>query len=213
MKVKLLFIIVLITILSSCKKPSGHLTGNIYWKHNDNIDNKPDASSKVKLYSTLNKDCEFETTADIAGKFTIKDIPTGNYFLIVQSENTTTHPIDHLNNLLKNANEINIALGFDINKFKKEIQEINKLQKIYEAILMEVNSNDYKSLSNQVYRSRKIQNEIESKSINLIKGFPKEFKSNLAFYTGYDKSLNFSSVEIKEGKTANKNIDFGTTYN
>ncbi|WP_409416871.1 hypothetical protein [Flavobacterium sp. PS2] len=211
MKQKLLITIMLVFILTSCTKKPGTLTGNVYWKYNNYVGNKPDASSKINLYSIADKNIHFETSTDIAGNYKIEEIPPGKYFLIIKSGNTTDAPQDHLNNILTHSEGIKSIFAFDIKKFKKEITEIDKLQQEYENL--SINVNNYEGLSKQIAKYEKIEREIKNKSVDLISKFPPDLKSKIELYTGYDKSLNFSNIEIKEAKTTNENVDFGTTYN
>lgn len=201
----------LVFILTSCTKKPGTLTGNVYWKYNNYVGNKPDASSKINLYSIADKNIHFETSTDIAGNYKIEEIPPGKYFLIIKSGNTTDAPQDHLNNILTHSEGIKSIFAFDIKKFKKEITEIDKLQQEYENL--SINVNNYEGLSKQIAKYEKIEREIKNKSVDLISKFPPDLKSKIELYTGYDKSLNFSNIEIKEAKTTNENVDFGTTYN
>ena len=71
----------------------------------------------------------------------------------------------------------------------------------------------YETLKRQMDAYQNVENKIKDNSLNLISKFPKDFKTKLGLYTGYDKSLSFNNIEIKEAKTANQNVDFGTTYN
>lgn len=214
MKKILITIIVLIVTLTSCTKKPGVLTGNVYWKYNNYVGNKPDAGSEVKLYSKTNKETKYETTTDVSGNFKIEDIPPGKYFLIIQSQNTTDSPKDHLDNLLIYSDDIKNLLGLDLKKYKKEIDEITKLQDEYQKLLSDTSDrNDYEEVSRQMDAYQKVENKIKENSINLISKFPEEIKTKLRLYTGYDKSLSFNNIEIKEAKTANQNVDFGITYN
>jgi hypothetical protein len=213
MKKRLLIIAMLIITLTSCTKKPGILTGNVFWKYNDYVGNKPDAGSEVKLYSMINKENKYETSTDVSGNFKIEEIIPGKYFLIIQSSNTTDSPKDHLDNLLIYSEDLKNLFGFDESKYKKEIDEINQLQNTYQDVLTESDANKFGGLSNQMDKYEKIERDIKDKTLNLISKFPPEFKEKLNLYTGYDKSFKFTTIEIKEGKTSNENIDFGTTYN
>jgi hypothetical protein len=213
MKKRLLIIAMLIITLTSCTKKPGILTGNVFWKYNDYVGNKPDAGSEVKLYSMINKENKYETSTDVSGNFKIEEIIPGKYFLIIQSSNTTDSPKDHLDNLLIYSEDLKNLFGFDESKYKKEIDEINQLQNTYQDVLTESDANKFGGLSNQMDKYEKIERDIKDKTLNLISKFPQEFKEKLNLYTGYDKSFKFTTIEIKEGKTSNENVDFGTTYN
>ena len=212
MKKKLLIIIVLIASLTSCTKKPGSINGNVFWKYNDYVGNKPDAGSDVKLYSIANKDSKFETTTDVSGNFKIEEIPPGKYFLIVQSKNTTDSPVNHLHNLFIYSENIKSIFGLDLNKFKKEFEEINQIENKNDNVEVKFDP-DNPNATSGIDDFEKNQNEINTKSLNIISKFPSEFKTKLGFYTGYDKSFDFNIVEIREGKSCNENVDFGTTYN
>lgn len=213
MKRKLLFILVLFSILTSCTKKPGTLTGNIYWKYNDYVGNKPDASSTINLYSITDKNVTLETSTDVAGNYKIEEIPPGKYFLVIKSGNTTDSPKDHLDNLLIHSVQIKTVFGYDLKNLKKEIAEIDKLQQEYQNILIDENESKYGGLYKQIDKYEKIKKEIKDKSFALISKLPSEFKTKIGLYTGYDKSIHFANIEIKEAKTTNENVDFGITYN
>ena len=213
MKKRLLIIVMLIITLTSCSKKPGVLTGNVFWKYNDYVGNKPDAGSEVKLYSMTNKENKYETSTDVSGNFKIEGIIPGEYFLIIQSSNTTDSPKDHLDNLLIYSEDLKSIFGFDKSKFKREIDEINQLQTKYQDVLTENDATKYGGLSKQIERYEKIERDVTEKSLNLISKFPTEFKEKINLYSGYDKSFKFIPIEIKEGKTSHENVDFGITYN
>lgn len=209
---KLLLTLLLVSILTSCTKKPGTLTGNVYWKYNDYVGNKPDASSKVNLYSIKDKNINFETSTDVAGNYKIEEIPPGKYLLVIRSGNTTDSPKDHLNNLSSHAIDIKTVFGFDIQTLKKEIKEIDNLEQQYQDVLVSEDKGTYESLTRKIDKYEKIKKEFENKSSNLISKFPSDFKSKIDLYSGYDKSLHFANIEIKEQKTTNENVDFGITY-
>lgn len=212
---KKIYILILITctILSCTKKP-GTLTGNVYWKYNNYVGNKPDAGAKITLYAIdkSQKDSIFKATADINGNYTINDIPPAKYLLVIQSENTTDSPFDHIQNLKICSNDLKNTFDFDINKFSKNLEEIDAAYKKYETILIDSDDEKYGSLSNKIDEYEKYQKIAIDKSSDLIDKFPKKVKLKLGLFTGYSKSLYFQNIEIKEEKTVNENTDFGTTY-
>lgn len=210
---KIILITFLLFSIVSCTKKPGSFTGNIYWKYNDYVGNKPDSGSKIKLYSETDKEIKYETTTDVLGNFKIEDVQPGRYFIVIQSNNTTDSPHEHLKNLLIYSEFLKDIFGFDSTKYDKEISEINKLEDKYLDVIGESNQNKYGGLSKQIEIYDKIDSEIKDKSQNLISKFPEQFKRKLGLYTSYDKSFRFLSIEITEGKTINENIDFGTTYN
>lgn len=213
MKKTLIATIALMLTLSSCTKDPGVFTGNIYWKYNDFVGNKPDAGSEIKLYSLKNKKLFSETTADVSGNFKLEDVPAGNYFAIIKSKNTTKSEKEHLDNLSIYSEDLNFLFGFDLKTLKKETNEIDKLNDTYLGILTDSDEKKYGGLSNKVKKYEEIEHEIRMKSLKLISNLPSDFKSKLGLYSSSGNSYKFLSIEIKEGKSTVENIDFGTTYN
>lgn len=211
MKKIILLFIISICIFSCTKKP-GSFSGNIYWKYNDYVGNKPDSGSEIKLYSKSDKEHIYETTADVMGNFKIEEIPPGEYFAIIQSKNTTDSPNDHLNNLILNAEELNYLFEYNVAINKKQADEIKNLEDKYIDVITD-DDKKYGGLSNQIEKYTSIEKDIKEKSLMFISKLPSEFKDKLNLQTGYENSLHFLRLEIKEGKNTTKNIDFGATYN
>ncbi len=211
-KIYILFLLSF-TILSCTKKPGG-LTGNVYWKYNDYIGNKPDSGAKIKLipFDKTQKDSIFEATADLNGNYIINDIPTGKYFLIVESENTRDNPKEHLENLQIYTKSFKELFGFDLQKYSKEIGEIENDYKKYTDILSDSDNDKYGGISNKIEQYQKFEKKALEKSANLIDKIPSEIRFKIGLLTGYSSSLDFHIVEIKEGKTENIVTDFGVTY-
>lgn len=211
---KKIFITILITTIISCSKKPGTLVGNVYWKYNDYVGNKPDAGCEVKLYSLTENKIDFKTTTDVSGNYKIDDIVPGKYFLIIKSKNTTDSPKDHLDNLLIYSQDLKKIFGLDINKFKTEIEEVNSLENKYrEALIASSDQKSYEGISKQMEVYHNLESQIMEKSADIISKFPAEFKTTVGLYTGYDKSFSFKVIEIKEAKTTTENVDFGLTYN
>ena len=217
MKKGFLVISLLIIALTSCTKKPGILIGNVFWKYNDYIGNKPDSGTEINIYSLTDKKCKYKTTADISGNYKIESIVPGKYFIIMQSSNTTDSPEDHLDNLLVNSDELKTLFGFDVSKFKDEINEINLLKDKYDKVLSDTDLDKYGGIDKKITAYDKIQDDIKNKSISLIQKFATEFESKLdsqfGLYYVYFKSFDFATIEIKENQTSTKNTDFGTTYN
>ena len=213
MKKKYILFLILFTILSCTKKPGG-LTWNVYWKYNDYVGNKPDSGAKIKLipFDKTQKDSIFETTADLNGNYAINEIPPGKYFLIVESENTKDNPKDHLENLQIYSKSLKEIFGFDLQKYSKEIEEIENDYKKYTDILTDPDYDKYGGISNKIEQYQKLEKMSFEKSANLIDKIPSKIRFKIGLLTGYSSSLDFQDVEIKEGKIENVVTDFGLTY-
>lgn len=90
---KIIFLLLAITTLTSCSKGEGEIKGNVYWKYNDFVGNKPDAGSKIELWgidtvSIKITNFKLETTADMNGNYAFENVPVGSYMLLVKSKNT-----------------------------------------------------------------------------------------------------------------------------
>lgn len=189
------------------------LTGNVYWKYNNYVGNKPDAGANVMLYSldTIRKNLMVEATADVQGNYKIDKILPGLYFLIIRSENTTDCPERHIQNLRYNDVEIKEIFNFDLNSYKKEINEIDSLDRLYTTILFDDNNSKYGGLSARINKYRSIENKMREKSENLIESFPIEFKRKLGLFSSYSNAFDFTVIQIEESKTESIITDFGTT--
>jgi hypothetical protein len=186
----------------------GSLTGNAYWKYNDYVGNKPDASSEVTLYSLerIRGRLKFEATADIQGNYTISRIPPGKYFLIVRSNNVTDCPDSHLSNLRFYSPYLKQLFGFDLNKYNNQMKEIFSLDSLASVAMT---SNEGASRAIDEYY--KYKEQCRDKANELFKSFPSDFKRKIKLYTGYSNAYNFETIQIEEGKSTNQITDFGIT--
>lgn len=192
----------------------GTLTGNVYWKYNNFVGNKPDAGSEASLYSldTLRKDVSYKTACDVMGNFEIGKILPGDYLLIVRSQNTTDSPDDHLDKLLLYSDPLFRLFGYDIsNENRAQIREYKELDSLcHEALTAD--DNKYGTFSKRYAEYQKLQKKKMELAEIIISKFPIEFTSKIGLYSGYSKKLKFHKVTVDEGKTSNEIIDFGITY-
>ena len=201
---KKLSLILLCVIMSSCSFFNGHgsLSGNCYWKYNDYVGNKADAGAEIELYSLDDMELKYKVTADLNGNYKIEEVPVGKYFLIIHSKNTTDCPRSHLDNLSIYNDKIKLLFGFDIKKYKAQLNEIEKLDSLSNYSLFDKESTD------DYYKYEKLANE---KAIKLIESFPKDFKNKIKLYTGYSYTYDFSTITIEKDKNINVISDFGIT--
>jgi hypothetical protein len=201
------------TILSCTKKP-GVITGNVYWKYNNYVGNKPDSGARIKLISfdKTQKDSIFETKADVSGNYSISEIPPGKYFLIIESENTTDSPTEHLENIKFWSKDLKELFGLDLQLYSKEIAEIKKVNQQYDDVLMDSNLDKYGGISKKIELYQTLEKSAIDKSEILIDKIPNKIRYKIGLLSGYSKSLDFQIVQINEGKSKNIITDFGTTY-
>lgn len=192
----------------------GQLTGNVYWKYNNYVGNKPDAGSTAVLYAldTLRKEIKYEATADVMGNFKFDKILPGKYLLIVTSKNTTNSPDDNLDQLLLNSYDLLELFGYNVrNSNQTELKEYNQLDSLFSHALLS-DDKEFGGLTKRYDTYRKFEKQKMEVAEKIIDNFPKEFKSKLRLYSAYSRKLEIRSVRIEEGKTTNEIIDFGITY-
>ena len=191
----------------------GILTGNVYWKYNDYVGNKADAGALITLYSldSIRGNVKYETTADVDGDYKFEKVLPGRYFLIVRSKNTTARPTLQISSIVIFADEMKQLFAFDIDKYKNQLAEIDKLDSTYTAILIDDNDK-YGGLSNKIDKYETIEEEMIQKSEKLIEMFPDNFKSELGLEYRYSNAFYLYFIIIEEGETENENTDFGITW-
>lgn len=186
----------------------GILTGNIFWKYNDYIGNKPDAGAEIILYSldSLETDfLKFKTFADLNGNYKLEKIPSGVYFLIIKSENTRDCPSIHLLNFKLYNSELNKLFGFNINDYRLELEQINTLDSLASSSLY------LKNPSKALYDYERYKKQSENKADEFFSKIPYKFKKDINFSGKYSKSYYFSHIIIEEGKVEYIVTDFGIT--
>jgi hypothetical protein len=192
----------------------GTLTGNAYWKYNNYVGNKADAGAEITLYSldTIRGNLKFEATADVQGNYKIDKILPGNYLLIVRSKNATDCPDSHLSNLRIYKDKLKQLFGFDIDKFKTQLDEINVLDSLYFKSSNNFPSNGSLSqMTASIAKTDAISKQRTEKIEKLFETLPDDFKSKIKLYTGYSNAYDFSTIRIEEDKTENIITDFGIT--
>ena len=158
------------TVTKSINGDYGTLTGNVYWKYNNYVGNKPDAGTTITLYSldTVRVNLKLETNADVQGDYTIEKILPGKYLLKVNSENTTDCPERHVKNLVSISSEIHQLFNFDLNDYNKQIDEIMNLDSSYVSVLLDSDRKKYGGLLSQVEKYTAIEKEMREKANTLI---------------------------------------------
>lgn len=192
----------------------GQLTGNVYWKYNNYVGNKADAGAEITLYSLdiIRENLKFEATADVQGNYKLEKILPGSYLLIVRSKNATDCPNSHLSNLRIYGSTIKQLFGFDIEKYKTQLDEIKVLDSLYYKSIMDFPSNgSFSQMTANSAKTDAISKQRTEKIEKLFEAFPADFKSKIKLYTGYSNAYDFSTIRIEDGKTENIITDFGIT--
>ncbi len=202
-KLLIISLILISLVLASCLNSlfKGSLSGNVYYKYNNYIGDKPDAGAEISLYSLDDKNVKFSAVADVRGDYNIDDIPVGNYFLIVRSETTTACPVNHLGLMKIYATDLKQVFNFDINKYDKSIYDIYVIDSLASISLDNNRLNDY-------YKNKEKAND---KANELINTFPDDFIKSIKLYTGYSNAYDFEVIKIERNKNKNQITDFGIT--
>lgn len=115
-------------LLSACSTPpkEGVLKGNLSYKYNNYVGNKPDVGAKVTLISKAPLSGKpfgrfnsqyFECESNVNGDYEFNNVPPGEYLLIAQSNTTHASPKDE-----------ELAMKYDSPKLSKLFYEPDSLR-------------------------------------------------------------------------------------
>lgn len=199
-KFSLIFTVLFFTV--SCTKSTGSLSGNVYWKYNDIIGNKPDAGTTIKLYDVKNKSNEslYSITTDIDGNYKLDNISSGSYIIVVNSKNTFSSPRTIFENLQAHEKELEF-LNFNIRVYSNQVDQLGNLK-----LLTELSANE-------PLEFEKNNEELNSRFSSIIQQFPNDVKGKLNIKNGYDNSIYIKEIKIENSKNTIENIDFGFKNN
>lgn len=207
---RLICLIIICALFASCEKPKGSLAGNVYWKYNDFIGNKPDAGSEVFLYSSDTTRPVIKTKCDVQGNFSLKDIPEGDYLLVVQSGNTRSSAKEALMELAYTKTKP--FLGFDIG----DIADTSEIRNVLRFELSDTSSNNesYEALTARIKKREAAEKSKEDKAEEIIGKIPRNarlFKDVITIGRVSNK-INLKTVKIAKDKEEKVVVDFGITY-
>jgi hypothetical protein len=208
MKINILMLICISAIAVSCSKGTGSITGNVYWKYNDYVGNKPDAGTEVRLFSTSDTSFHQKTECDIKGDFKFDNVPVGDYILVFDSENTNDRASSYITDLTLFRNQLEqINCGFkDTLAFKNVADSYLQAS----SLATNLHGKDFLDAYEKRDEDRMRLDSIASK---LLDSYTKETMSRL----GYTNSVlpakrKFKSIKVEKDKTSTVVIDFGITY-
>ena len=202
--------------LASCSKEPGSVSGNIFYKYNDFVGNKPDAGTSIKLYN-VDKGAEsaaYEVTSDVQGNYKIESVAPDTYLAFIESKATTAQTIDVLEQLQNNAEEVKEIFGMDVAAIKKDIEDYKALQEKEAAAIDAALSSesadkdkllkDYEDiLKEQIAKAKALGDKIPEKLAKLLK---------LDLKLGYGPKFEIKKLVVEEKKNLQNNTDFGVTY-
>lgn len=204
MKIILLFIALYLTGCTG-KREQGSLSGNVFWKYNNFVGNKPDAGSKIKLYSMDDAKITFSATADVAGNYKIENIPTGRYVIIVSSSNTRNDPYSHVRVLSAYAPHIEKISG---EVYPEVFTRLTQQAQAFDSLASKSLTMERSSIDTH-YRYGDSAKKYASLAIDTL---PLSIKIVTGVYTSMANKVDIGSVSIEKDKTATEVTDFGITY-
>lgn len=210
MRKALTAILLSVVCIVSCKdKPAevGSIRGNVYWKYNNFVGNKPDAGSRIYLYSVGDSVEKFETTADVRGDYSIDSVPVGGYLMIVKSKNTTFGASECFDELVNNSILIDTTFNTNI---KETLGRYDRLisdftSKASDALIKNTGKQALslydKNMDSVKYYSEKALTEV-----------PEKLKTRFLLIGSGSPKLDIKGVFVSKGKVENVVTDFGITY-
>ena len=190
------------------KKPSemGSLKGNVFWKYNNYVGNKPDAGASITLYSLSDTAYSETATCDVQGNYSIDSIPEGYYFAVIASKATTESPSSALENIYLDGSFLKTIARDSLRGLKQSWDSVTSLNGSMEKL---------EKLSSPYQRLRK-RHEIED-SINHIANRWFEARSltalnRLGKILPSAPKVKYQIITIKPRRIETLITDFGITY-
>lgn len=207
----LLFYPVLIISCSSVKEKNssigkGSYRGNVFWKYNNYIGNKPDAGASIKLIGLTDSSRIYYTTADVRGDYSFDSIPEGSYISIIESKNTKGAPSEHVRQIDLNKDILKKITKFDFQVYEPDFNAIKRFDSL--RITAYTRNSGVKAM-NEGYR---YEDSVEYLSKNLINKIPDTVKSKIKIITPMWNKVQYELIYIEPNKTENLVTDFGITY-
>ena len=196
---------------SDKKKPKefGSLTGNIYWKYNNFVGNKPDAGSDVTIYSTTDSTLKFEATADVRGDYRIDSLPVGLYLIIIKSENTRASAADNLDEISMNAHALGTIFHTDLSPIFKspDYQKKKKYDSLSNDAIMNI-----KNPTSALEKRAQYEDSSNKIADKIIDRLPDDVRLWTGLFGTGAKKVKCELVYIEPKKTETIVTDFGITY-
>lgn len=202
-----LSVVVLIGCNSSSKsKEFGSIKGNVYWKYNNFVGNRPDAGSLIWLYKLGEDDLKYQTTADVRGDYFFDSIPAGPYLMIIKSNDTKSSAHDQFievySNILMLDTTFNVNTKSVVERYKEVISAF--VDKAQEGLLSD-NKNSVKDYD-------RYMDSVRVYSEKAMSEMPDKLKSKLLMFGTGSPKIDIKGVYVNNKKTENIVTDFGITY-
>jgi hypothetical protein len=206
----LTFLAILFTAACSTfsKKPPemGSLKGNVFWKYNNYVGNKPDAGASIKLYSLLDTSYLETATCDVQGNYSIDSVPTGYYLLIVASSATTESPSSALENLYFQGAVMKTIARDSLQGLKKSWDSINALDNVSEKLV------NIKSSYERLLKLQEIRDSTNHISDRWFNARTTTALGRISKVISSSPKVRYEMITIKPKRVETVITDFGITY-
>lgn len=209
-KFTFIFCLFLLIGVNNLNAQTGIVSGNVYWKYNNYVGNRPDAGSEIVLIQLGNPSIQHKAKCDVQGNYKIEGIVPGRYLLQIKSQHTKQDPILYTRLFKIYKEQLDSAFEIKVSNFRSDLQ--NEIDELYKQ-QFELNKK-MSQMKYAIYKKEndKIEKELHNKIKDWIESMPIGFKNKLGIYTSIHESLDYEILDIKENKTETKVTDFGTTY-
>lgn len=220
---KKLIICILILIPFIARSQNGSVKGNVFWKYNDYVGNRPDAGCKI-LLQQIGSENYYNTAADVSGNFQFDKLTPGKYLVITISKAVTKRPLDNLRMLLIYRATLESENILDFSRLTDTLiafKRIDSISRIESDMIFKCKYNGDNSLSKKELKKLQLsytthEKELEKSSIDIMtllltQSFSLLAKKNMHIITQYS-GISLEDVNIEEGKTESIVVDYGITY-
>ncbi len=196
----------------SCKSPHqtprsyGNLHGNVFWKYNDYVGNKPDGGSSVAVYNTADTSYIGQATCDVRGDFAIDSIPEGYYFVIVNSKSTNESSTDAIKKIYVNKPFLKQITKDSLNGLLRAYNETERYEQLYNGAF----TTNEKALP--LRQRLAYKDSMNKTSGRWIDSLPATVRYKIGKIFSVSQKVDYEFVSIKPRKTENIVVDFGITY-
>jgi hypothetical protein len=184
----------------------GSLKGNVFWKYNNYVGNKPDAGSTIRLYSVFDTTYQEAATTDVQDNYVIDSIPSGEYVLIVASKATTESPSSALTNVYINGSFLKFIARDSLYGLKASWDSTIALARTTEVF----------ASNRSAYEKLRIQKENEDSTNHIARrwfnAIPADALYRMGKITSSSPKVKYEIIIIKPKRVETVITDFGITY-
>jgi hypothetical protein len=208
---KTLPLIFLLAVVFSCQskeslKEYGSLQGNVFWRYNEYVGDRPDAGSSIYLYSLEDSNTYYSTTADLSGNYLFDSIPSGRYLAIVRSQNTKNSSFYAFRSLYYNLHDVSRVFNANMTQ---GINEANKgklfaLDSLAKRYLLEETG-----ASNALSLYKMYSDSATSEAYRILKSLPDKITQKMGLVGQYPNKIEISNVVITKRQAEKVVTNFG----